>query len=87
MVNAFRMTKKRQVKIKLWYCFETQRKANGRRDRLEEKGRALQSKLFLIFRYFFDSIISPRSRPNGRLGDGTSRSKIRGINDESKTRD
>ena len=59
MINAFRMThqkkKNQQGKNNLWYCFKTspQKKIGGGETGVgREKGRALQSKLFLKFCWF-----------------------------------
>lgn len=54
MINAFRTPKKKnqQWKNNLWYCFKTspQKKIGGGETGVgREKGRALQSELFLKF--------------------------------------
>jgi len=60
MINAFRMTKKESTwkNNKVMVLFQ-----NPKKRMEEEKGRALQSKLFPIL-FFSGSIISPHSPPS-----------------------
>jgi len=90
MVNAFGTTKKkiRGGKMKLWYCFKTQkRKANGSRDRLRGKGTCTTIQTLPDFNIFFWVQLPLHSWPDGPTWERYVTQLDERHKDESKTRE